>query len=67
MHLKWCVWGVLRTKFAALTEGGEVAEPLARQAWNASDGRVLNRSGLLWLVGYEHGDGSVQPTSAGED
>lgn len=58
---------VLRTWFAALAEGGEVIEPLARRAWNASDGQVRDRFGLHWLIGYEHGDGEIRPTRAEDD
>lgn len=47
----------LRTWFAALTEGGEVVDPLQRRPWGASDGQVRDRFGVLWLIGYEHGTG----------
>ena len=46
----------LRSWFVALAEGGEVVDELQRRPWNASDGQVRDRFGVLWLVGYEHGD-----------
>ncbi|NMA76318.1 MAG: VOC family protein [Actinomycetales bacterium] len=45
----------LRTWFAGLAEGGEVVSDLQRRPWGASDGRVRDRYGVLWLIGYEHG------------
>ena len=45
----------LRTWFAALSEGGEVLDDLQRRPWGASDGRVRDRYGVEWLIGYEHG------------
>lgn len=45
----------LRTWFAALTEAGEVREPLSRRPWGASDGVVTDRFGVTWLIGFEHG------------
>ena len=44
---------VLHRWFDALAVGGEVLEPLAERAWGATDGQVLDRHGLRWLVGYE--------------
>jgi PhnB protein len=45
--------GTLRTWFAALAEGGTVLDDLQVRPWGASDGQVLDRYGLRWLVGYE--------------
>jgi len=57
----------LRTWFVALSEGGEVLDPLQRRAWGASDGQVRDRYGVRWLVGYEHGtDPSADATTAQE-
>lgn len=46
----------LRTWFAALAEGGDVVDPLQRRPWGASDGQVRDRFGVLWLIGYQHGN-----------
>lgn len=43
----------LRTWFARLAEGGEVVDDLAERPWGASDGQVVDRFGVRWLVGYE--------------
>lgn len=48
--------GTLRGWFAGLAEGGEVVEPLERRPWGASDGQVVDRYGLHWLVGFEGDD-----------
>ena len=45
---------VLREWFDKLSEGGSVIDPLAPKPWGASDGQVIDRHGLHWLVGYEH-------------
>lgn len=43
----------LATWFAALAEGGEVVDPLQERPWGAHDGRVTDRFGVPWLIGYE--------------
>jgi PhnB protein len=43
----------LRQWFARLAEGGEVVEDLYERPWGASDGQVIDRYGLHWLVGFE--------------
>ena len=43
----------LRQWFARLTEGGEVVDDLQHRAWGASDGQVIDRFGLHWLIGFE--------------
>jgi PhnB protein len=45
--------GTLRTWFAGLAEGGEVLDDLQRRPWGASDGQVVDRFGLRWLIGFE--------------
>jgi PhnB protein len=40
--------------FEALADGGTVVDPLQEREWGASDGQVLDRYGLHWLVGFEH-------------
>ena len=39
--------------FDKLAVGGTVVDPLAPKPWGASDGQVIDRYGLHWLVGYE--------------
>lgn len=43
----------LRSWFAALAEGGTVLDPLIERPWGASDGQVVDRFGLRWLIGFE--------------
>ena len=43
----------LRRWFARLAEGGRVVDDLQTRPWGASDGRVVDRFGLQWLVGFE--------------
>jgi PhnB protein len=40
--------------FEALAEGGDVVDPLEEREWGASDGQVLDRFGVHWLIGFEH-------------
>lgn len=40
--------------FTKLAAGGRVIDPLAPKPWGASDGQVMDRHGLHWLLGYEH-------------
>ncbi|AUZ86704.1 VOC family protein [Arthrobacter agilis] len=44
---------VLHAWFDRLAEGGTVVDPLAPKPWGASDGQVVDRHGLHWLIGYE--------------
>lgn len=44
---------VLRKWFAGLSDGGRVVEDLRRRPWGASDGQVVDRFGLHWLIGFE--------------
>jgi PhnB protein len=46
----------LRTWFSRLSEGGRVVDDLQVRPWGASDGQVIDRFGLHWLIGFE-GDG----------
>ena len=43
----------LRTWFARLAEGGRVVDDLQVRPWGATDGQVIDRFGLHWLVGFE--------------
>ncbi len=44
---------VLHTWFDRLAVGGTIVDPLAPKPWGASDGQVVDKYGLHWLVGYE--------------
>lgn len=44
---------VLHEWFDKLSVDGSVVDPLAPKPWGASDGQVIDRHGLHWLVGYE--------------
>ena len=44
---------VLHEWFDKLAVGGHVVDPLAPKPWGASDGQVIDRHGLHWLIGYE--------------
>jgi PhnB protein len=46
----------LREWFARLADGGQVVDDLQVRPWGATDGQVLDRYGLLWLIGFEHED-----------
>jgi len=46
---------VLHEWFDKLAVGGVVVDPLAPKPWGASDGQVIDRHGLPWLIGYEPG------------
>ena len=39
------------------TFGGRVLDDLQKRPWGASDGQVIDRYGLRWLIGFE-GDGT---------
>jgi len=47
----------LRTWFSALADRGRVVDDLQRRPWGASDGQVIDRHGLHWLIGFEGGEG----------
>jgi PhnB protein len=47
----------LRLWFSGLSEGGEVVDPLQKRPWGASDGQVIDRFGLHWLIGFEGDEG----------
>jgi PhnB protein len=44
---------VLHRWFDRLADGGVVLDALAPKPWGASDGQVVDRYGLRWLIGYE--------------
>ena len=43
----------LRSWFSGLSEGGRVVDDLQRRPWGASDGQVIDRYGVHWLIGFE--------------
>ena len=52
---------VLRGWFARLCEGGRVVDDLQVRPWGASDGQVVDRHGVHWLIGFEGADSAVTP------
>jgi PhnB protein len=46
----------LRRWFADLSDGGRVVEELQARPWGASDGQVVDRHGIHWLIGFEGDD-----------
>jgi PhnB protein len=47
----------LRAWFTRLSDGGTVVDDLQERPWGASDGQVIDRFGIHWLIGFEHGSG----------
>lgn len=47
---------ILKGWFSKLANGGRVVDDLQARPWGASDGQVIDRYGLHWLIGYEGGD-----------
>jgi PhnB protein len=43
----------MRNWFAGLSDGGEVVDDLQTRPWGATDGQVIDRYGLRWLIGFE--------------
>jgi PhnB protein len=39
--------------FDRLAQDGSTVQPLQQRAWGASDGQVIDRFGVHWLIGYE--------------
>lgn len=46
----------LRSWFVGLAAGGRIVEDLQTRPWGASDGQVVDRYGLHWLIGFEGDD-----------
>ncbi|WP_431473899.1 VOC family protein [Ornithinimicrobium sp. W1665] len=42
--------------FRKLARGGQVVDDLQSRPWGATDGQVVDRHGLHWLIGYEEDD-----------
>ncbi|APF41734.1 VOC family protein [Neomicrococcus aestuarii] len=49
----------LREWFAKLSEGGTVIDPLTAKPWGDTDGQVVDRYGLHWLIGYQGTDSAM--------
>ena len=49
----------LREWFSRLSEGGRIVDDLQTRPWGASDGQVVDRHGLHWLIGFEGDDESL--------
>lgn len=47
----------LRRWFERLAEGGHVLDDLQERPWGASDGQVVDRYGVRWLIGFEEAEG----------
>ena len=47
----------LRQWFSRLSEGGQVVDDLQTRPWGDSDGQVIDRYGLHWLIGFEGSGG----------
>jgi PhnB protein len=43
----------LRDWFARLSDGGRVIDELQTRTWGATDGQVIDRHGIHWLIGFE--------------
>jgi PhnB protein len=43
----------LRAWFSSLSVHGRVVDDLQTRPWGASDGQVIDRYGLHWLIGFE--------------
>jgi PhnB protein len=43
----------LRNWFSRLSDGGRIVDDLQTRPWGASDGQVIDRYGLHWLIGFE--------------
>ena len=48
----------LRTWFSRLSDGGQVVDDLQKRPWGASDGQVIDRFSLHWLIGFEDEESS---------
>lgn len=61
VRIEGCLFALLGTAdpatltrwFEALSEGGEVIDPLQLRPWGDHDGQVRDRYGLSWLIGYQ--------------
>jgi PhnB protein len=54
----------LRRWFSRLSGDGRIVDDLEARPWGASDGQVIDRFGLHWLIGFEDGDTDDDTDSA---
>lgn len=47
---------ILRRWFSRLSVGGRIVDDLQARPWGATDGQVIDRYGLHWLIGFEGND-----------
>ncbi len=45
---------VLTEWFSRLSEGGQIIDDLQVRPWGDSDGQVIDKYGLHWLIGFEN-------------
>ena len=55
---------ILRDWFAGLSDGGQVVDDLQTRPLGASDGQVIDRYGLRWLIGFEVGEKGLNTRGA---
>jgi len=53
----------LRDWFSNLSKGGRVVDDLQTRPWGASDGQVIDRYGLHWLIGFEADESDSRPAA----
>lgn len=46
----------LRARFRGLSDGGRAVDELQERPWGDSDGQVVDRHGLHWLIGFQGDD-----------
>jgi len=51
---------LLRRRFAGLSEGGEVPQPLERAPWGAEFGMFTDRFGIGWMVNIGRAEGQAE-------
>ncbi|WP_309064218.1 VOC family protein [Microbacterium sp.] len=39
--------------FEGLSEGADILDPLQKRPWGATDGQLVDRHGIRWLIGFE--------------
>jgi PhnB protein len=47
---------VLRQWFSQLSDRGQIVDDLQTRPWGGSDGQVIDRFGVHWLIGFEEDD-----------
>jgi PhnB protein len=54
----------LRAWFDALADGGTIVDELQVRPWGATDGKVVDRHGVRWLVGFQDAEPGNDAISA---